>query len=75
MPRDTAREHHTFDSSRVTEGWYDAQRREILLIFPDGVRWVYGDVTRATWIDLTAAASPGAFVNTVLTRKYPNRAA
>lgn len=70
-----AREHHTFRSTRVTEGWYDNDRREIRVRFPDGTYWRYLDVPPIVWSDFIHAQSAGTFLNAVLTKAYRNKPA
>lgn len=64
------REHHRFNSSRVDDGWYDEERRELEVQFPDGTMFTYKKVPRYVWEDFVSAASPGKFLNEVLTKRF-----
>lgn len=61
--------HDTFSGSeRISSGTYDPMTKEVVLEFPDGVRWRYKHVTLATWHDFTKAASAGRYLRQHLDR-------
>ena len=62
-------------SSRITDIGYDAKKRILYVIFPDGTVWQYENVPRYVWDKFRAAPSKGNFINTVLQRKYSNKKA
>lgn len=68
-----ARVHHAFQSSRVTDGWYDARNEEVTVRFPDGNTYTYNNVPEKIWADFVSAPSAGHFLNTVLAKRYPGR--
>lgn len=77
MPRRSKQptnEYHTFSSTRVDAGWWDAATKTVTLLFPDGTRWAYEGVSRDTWVRFTRAGSAGRFLADVLDH-HPNRPA
>ncbi len=67
------RHHHKFDSTRVTEGWYNEKSRVVMVKFPDGTFYRYFDVPITVWNDFIKADSAGRFLNSVLTTQYYGR--
>ncbi len=66
----TSRLHRSFNSTRVTDGWYDPLRKELEVQFTDGVYFTYRAVPRWVWDDFVACASPGKYINEILTKSY-----
>lgn len=60
----------SFQSSRVSEGRYDAGLEQVHVIFDDGTPWTYNGVPRNLWKNFRRSASPGKYINRVL-NAYP----
>lgn len=74
MSNRSHRQHATFQSERVAEGWYDGQTMTLELEFEDGTHWLYENVSYDMWEAMKRAGSPGRFVNEFL-NSHPNRRA
>lgn len=62
------------DSSNVDQIGYDADEREAHVIFKNGRRYVYSDVSQETWEQFQNAPSKGTFVHAELrAKRYPYR--
>lgn len=62
MKKKSQIQHHYFQSSRVDEGWFDPSKREITLLFPDGVKWWYRGCDQDVWNDLKNSMSAGSYL-------------
>lgn len=65
----------TPESSSVAEIGYDEQAEEVWVTFVQSGTYVYSQVPQVVWDEFCAAASKGAFVNSVLKPGYPYRRA
>lgn len=67
--------HKRLSSSRVTDAWYDPERFELKVAFPDGNYWLYQQVPDHVWDEFIYASSPGRFLNETLAPNYPGHPA
>lgn len=59
-------------SGRVVAVAYNAEAEQILVQFPDGIRWWYGQCPLQVWEDFTApGTSMGKYIHQVL-NQHPN---
>lgn len=62
------------DSSNIDQIGYDEEQGECHVIFKNGRRYVYGDVSQETWDNFRGAESHGKFLNAEFKSKgYPCR--
>jgi hypothetical protein len=57
-------------SSVIRSFEYDPRRRELLIVFQSGRRYLYQDVPRETFAGLQAAASHGDYFNTHIREQF-----
>jgi hypothetical protein len=60
-------------STVIRASHYDADRRQLLIIFQTGRRYLYFDVPPETYVGLRAAHSRGAFFNEHIRDHYEFR--
>lgn len=62
------------DSTSLDQIGFDDDNRELHVVFKNGERYVYSDVSREVWDAFRDAPSKGAFLNRELKAKgYPYR--
>lgn len=64
---------HTFrDSTRVDRAWFTESSSQIEIEFPDGVRFLFFNCDKQTWMHFIQAPSAGKFLREILER-HPYR--
>lgn len=62
------------DSTSLDQIGFDDGNREVHVVFKNGERYVYADVSQEVWDDFRNATSKGTFLNRELKAKgYPYR--